>query len=273
MTLLLPPVAEANVRETDGTPGEDRRQPGNGQHPPERFSLLRGCREVPEETKECRDSDTDHGATTTINVREDTGSLTLLGESGEGTRGAVDGRVTDGQDSNHDNNVHDAGENLDTGILNGNDERRCRGISTRRAAEKARLGVGNQQSDEGEGDDVEEEDTPEDLFDGGGQRLARVCGFGGSKTDQLSTGEGEGGGDEHAAKTLEAVVESTGVVPVSTANVVAVRPTANIEDDTENAVRMLATKTSLDENRSGMSYMKPMTATTLMIEKTNSASP
>lgn len=195
------------MRETDRAPGKDGRQPGDGQHPVESFALFRGGREVAEKTDECGEGDTDHGTTATIDVGEDAGSLALLGEGGEGTRGAVDGRVTDGEDGDHDNDVHDGWEDGNAGIVNGDDEGRGGSISAGGATKKTGLVVWDEETDEGERDDVEEGDTPENLLNGCREGLARVCGLGGGKTDELGTSEGEGRGHEDAAETLEAVVE------------------------------------------------------------------
>lgn len=56
-------------------------------------------------------------------------------------------------------------------------------------------------------------DSPEDLLDGTGKRLERVLCFGSSETDKLSAREGESGGDEDTAESLEAVTEGTRVIP------------------------------------------------------------
>lgn len=162
--------------------------------------------------------------------------MTLLGEGGKGTRGTVDGGVTDGEDGDHDNDVHDRWEGIDLGIVDGDDERRSGGISAGATIEEKLIVVGDEQTDERERDDVEEGDTPENLLDGRRERLARVCGLSGSETDKFSTGEGEGRGHEDAAKTLEAVVERAGVGPVTAANVLTAGSATDIEDDTEDAV-------------------------------------
>lgn len=162
--------------------------------------------------------------------------MALLGESGKGTRGTVDGGVTDREHGDHDNDVHDRWEGIDLGVVDSDDERRSGGISAGSTVEEKGVVVRHEQADKRERDDVEEGDTPENLLDGCRERLARVCSLGGSKTDKFGTGEGEGRGHEDTAKTLEAVVECAGVVPVTAADVLTAGSAANIEDDTEDAV-------------------------------------
>lgn len=68
---------------------------------------------------------------------------------------------------------------------------------------------------------VEEENTPEHLPGRLGQGLCWILSFSRSQTSQLSPTEGESSRDEHGAEALEAVTESTGVVPISGTNVTA----------------------------------------------------
>ena len=95
--------------------------------------------------------------------------------------------------------------------------------------------VGDEQADEGEGDDVEEGDAPEDLFDGSGEGAARVGGFGGGEADEFGAGECEGCGDEDGAEALEAVVEGAWAVPVPPADVAVVGEAADVDYDAEEA--------------------------------------
>jgi len=92
------------------------------------------------------------------------------------------------------------------------------------------------QADQEEIDDVEDEDTPDDLLRSSGDFLSRVDGLGSSKTRELGTHVGEGCADEDAAKALKAVKE-TGPwrAPVSCADVTSVvgRDAAAVSDYTE----------------------------------------
>ena len=92
----------------------------------------------------------------------------------------------------------------------------------------------DKETDKEETEDVEEGDTPEDLLDGAGEGLDGVLGLSSSQTNQLSTGEGESGSDEHAAESLEAVVEGAGVVPVVGTNVVIVLAAAGTTAEHED---------------------------------------
>lgn len=63
------------------------------------------------------------------------------------------------------------------------------------------------EAEDEERDDVEERHAPEDLLGGLGEGLARVVGLGCSESNELGSGEGEGGSDEDGAEALEAVLE------------------------------------------------------------------
>lgn len=235
VALDVPGATEANVSKADGAPGEDRGETRQCQHPVEGLVLLAGGGEEGEETEDRSEGNTGHGTAAAVNVGEDVGSLALLGERGEGTRGTVDGRVADGQDSNHNDHVEDVGEDLDAGILNGDDEGRGGDIDHGGGRGEAGLGVGDQETDDGERDNVEESDTPEHLLDGSGERLPGVRSLGGGETNQLGTGERERGGDEDGGNTLEAVGEGTGSLPVGSSKVSTIGSTTNVDDNTQDA--------------------------------------
>lgn len=131
----------------------------------------------------------------------------------------------------------------------------------------------HKQSNQGQSDDVKDGDAPEDLFDGSWQRFPRVGGLGSSEPDELRTSEGESGRDEDRAKPLKAVVEGAWVLPVLAANVAAFGRAANIEDNSEQAVPSERLFVAWEERTRTLTYMKLMTAMTLMMENMNSASP
>lgn len=235
VALSLPALAEADVGEADGHPGEDGRQTGDGKHPGKSLVLNHGVGgEESKETEDGGEADADHGTALAVNVGEDPGSLALLGKSSKSTGRTVDRGVTNRQDSNHDDNVHDGRQHVNASVLDGNDEGRGGGIGRRVTIQETRVVVRDKQTNDGKGNDVEEGDTPEDLLDSGGQGLARVGSLSSGETDQLGTGESEGGSDENAAKTLEAVVERSGIPPVLVANVAALGTTTDVQDDTED---------------------------------------
>lgn len=105
------------------------------------------------------------------------------------------------------------GESDDAGSGSDNDEWRGFDVDET-AAQKLGVGVVDEQTDEGKRQDVEERDAPEDLFDRRGQGPGRVLGLSSSKSDQLSTREGEGGCDEDTAEADE-VGKRAGVIPSS----------------------------------------------------------
>ena len=214
--------------EANRTPGKDTRQTGKGQHPCEGGTLDGGVDgEVTKQTKKRTKGDTGHRAAAAIDVGENLRCLALLRKRGQRTRSAVDRRVTDREHGNHDDRVHDGREHVDPSVLNGNDERRGGSVGRARL-EKVRLSVWDEKPDQGQGDNVEEGDSPEHLFDGSWERLAGISGFGSGQTDQLGTTERKRGRDEDAAQSFEAMVERAGVVPVPSTNVVTVRTSSYV---------------------------------------------
>ena len=122
---------------------------------------------------------------------------------------------------------------MDGGVFYRDDERGGVGVGLGGGAEEALLVVRDEQADQGQGDDVEEGDAPEDLLDGGGQRLSRVGRLGSGETDEFRAGEGEGGRDEDATQSLKTVVESAWVSPILAPYVPSLRRAAAVEDNTE----------------------------------------
>ncbi len=232
--MSFPGFAEADVREADGAPSQNRGKTGDGLHPGKCTVFGTGSREECEEAKGGGDDDGEEGAALAVDVGEEAGGLALVGEGGEGARGAVDGGVADGEDGDHDDDVHDGVEACDSGVVDGDDKGGGFGVR-RELADEAGVGVGNQKADEGEGDDVEEADTPEDLLDRCGEGLAGVGGFGCGKTDEFGAGKGKGGGHKDRAEAFEAVVEGAGVLPVAASNKWSVGSSTDVEDYAENA--------------------------------------
>lgn len=108
------------------------------------------------------------------------------------------------------------------------------------------------------------------MLDGCWETLARVGCLGSGKAYQFGPCKSEGGSDECGTETFEAVVEGARVVPVFAADVATLGSATAVKDDPENAANELATGPGRKE---GFTYMNPITAMTLMIENTNSASP
>jgi hypothetical protein len=212
VAVVLPRVPEADVGEADAAPGEEGGETGEGLQPVEGDGAAGGqgheSQGGPGDDEQGREERT-AGA---VNVAEEPGGVTLLGKRAERAGTTVDTGETDGDDGKHDDDVGEVGEADDTGPLGDDDERRGGHVDVAAVSEKSGVVVVDEETDEGEGQDVEEGDTPEDLLDRRGERLAGVLGFGCSETDELSSGEGEGGRDEHTAEADECG-ERAGVLP------------------------------------------------------------
>jgi len=85
-----------------------------------------------------------------VDVREDTGSVTSLGESGKDTRASVDAGETNGENRNADGDVDEVVESSDAGLVNHDDEGRSSGSSVV-SAEKAFVVIGKVEADDEEG--------------------------------------------------------------------------------------------------------------------------
>ena len=151
-----------------------------------------------------------------VNVGEDLGSVTSFGEGGEDTGSSVDARETDGEDGNADYDVEERVETGETSEGSHDDERRC--SSSISSTEETLLVGGDVETNDEEGREVDNGDTPEGTLDSGGKSLARVGSFSSGDTDELSSGERESGSDEYSADTLESVSERSGISPVSSTN-------------------------------------------------------
>lgn len=95
--------------------------------------------------------------------------------------------------------------------------------------------------------------------------------LGGGETDKFSAAKCEGCSDEDGTEALKPIVESAWVVPVFSTNITSPGSSA-INDEYYSKNADVLSQISVNRER-GVSYMYPMTAITLMVEKTNSASP
>ena len=222
VALLLPGVAEADVGEADGAPGEERGETGQGQKPVEHGRAVGVEVDVGEGAKGEEEGDRQQRAAGAVDVAEALGRVALLSEGGKRAGAAVDGRDTDGENRDENDDVHEGVEALEVGVLADQDEGRGVDVRIGVGAQQVLIVVGNEETDEEQAKDVEEGDTPEDLLDGAGERLERVLRFSSGKADELSSGESKSGRDEDAAEAAEAVGKSTGVVPQTGALVLVV---------------------------------------------------
>lgn len=217
----------------NGAPDEEEGQTGERKQPVEDGHALGGQADVGKETKAELKSNAVERSAGLVHVGEETGSH-LTGSHGLDGAGRSEGaRVGDTDNRDGDDGVEDGGQDLDAGILDGQDEGRSLGVGTV-GVEKAVVVGGQDETEDEQVDDVEEEDTEENLLGGTGDGLAGVLRLGSSQTDQLSATESERGNDEDGTETVEAVVESTGVGPVLGANVALVADTTAVDDDSKN---------------------------------------
>lgn len=80
-------------------------------------------------------------------------------------------------------------------------------FGSRATVERAVLG--HNETDEEEVNDVENANTPNDLFCGSGDFFPWVSGFSGSEARKFGSTEGERGGDKDGTEPMEAIQEST----------------------------------------------------------------
>jgi hypothetical protein len=216
VAVVLPGVPEADVREADAAPGEEGGKTGEGLQPVERDGAAGGQGHE----SQGRPGDDEQGGEQrtagAVNVAEELGGVALLGKRAECAGATVDTGETDGDDGKHDDDVGEVGEADDTGSLGDNDEGRGCHIDVAAVSEKSGVVVVDEETDEGEGQDVEEGDAPEDLLDRRGERLARVLGFGCSETDKLGSREGERCCHEHSAEADESGERARVLPPLST---------------------------------------------------------
>jgi hypothetical protein len=232
---LDPSVTETDVGEADGSPGEEVGETGQGQEPVEDGQTLWCQGDVGKETENQGEDEGRVWATVLVNLGEDLWAHTLLAKSLKGSGGSVCAGVGDRDDGEGDDGVEDGREGLDVGEVEGQDEWRVLGVCAGSSREGLVIGWDNGTEDE-EGDDVEEGDTPEDLLGSLWDGLSWVIRLGGGETDQLSSSESEGCSNEDGAETLEAVLEGSWVVPVLESEVATVIgwDTTAVDDDTKD---------------------------------------
>lgn len=233
VALGLPGTAEADVGGADGAPDEEVGQPGQRKQPGKDSALFGSLANECQEAEGNLDDDTPDGTTAAIDIGKRLGSHTSLSHGLHRTGRAEGARVGDRDDREGDDGVEDGGKDLDTRILNSQDERTGLGIGTAGSQQSVVVRSDDEPKNE-KIDDVEEEDSPKDLLGGTGNRLPRVGGLGSSKTDQLSAAKSEGSGDKDGAEAVEAVSKGAGVVPVLGAQVSLVANTTTVDHDAED---------------------------------------
>lgn len=173
-------------------------------------------------------------------MQEETGSLSVLGETVEVSASGVQEGVSGGGGGGENDGVDDGWKDRDRGTLDGNDPWRGSrtGVIVLLGREQVLVVEWNKHAEEESTEDIEEEDTPEDTLDGLWDVLARVLSLTGSTGDRLDTTEGEGSVDEGGEETEEAafvagtkvLVHRTGVLPVSESDAVMGRAATEVDD-------------------------------------------
>lgn len=148
VAVVLPGGTEANVGHADGAPGEQSGQTRQRLEPGEDDGTARAQVDVGQATKDQDSADGEQRSSGLVNVCEDLGGVSLLGQGRQGTAATIDGRDTDGQDGNQNDDVHEAVKANQTGIFTDQDERRSSDVDVIAGAEQVGVVVGNQQADE-----------------------------------------------------------------------------------------------------------------------------
>lgn len=235
MPLNSPRFSEANVAETYTGPHEEIRETRKGEQPVEDLGTHFRLVDERQETESDLQDDTPDGTALLVNVGECLGGHSVHCECLDGTGGSKGARVGDTDDGEGDDGIENGGKPLNTGQLDGDDKRRKLGVCAGRVEQVLVVGRYNQAHKQ-ETDHVEKGNPPEHLLGRGGKRFPGIGGFGGCEADQLRASEGECGGDEDGAKSLETIAERARLIPILAANVSArirLYPTA-IDHDSED---------------------------------------
>lgn len=197
---------------SDTAENEERRETRECQQPVEDVSTIWSQVDECQASKEELEKGDNKRTTLLVNVGEDFGPHTVLGQSLEGSGGSKGAGVGDTHDRNQDHGVEDGWKDLDTGKLDGNDERRATTGSTLTMVQRAVSG--DNEADEEQVHNVEDADTPDDLLGGLGDFLLWVFSLGSSESSKFSSAESEGSRDEDSAESMEAIEEgAVRVVP------------------------------------------------------------
>lgn len=134
------------------------------------------------------------------------------------------------KDRSHDHSIDKAPRDIRPDHLKHQRERRGRRVLGRQVWG----GVGDIEADEEDGDDVEEEDAPEDVFDDAGDVFVRGGRLAGGDGDGFCAAVGEGGGHEDGGESADAADEGGArETPVFPADVVVGGVAAGVDGDPE----------------------------------------
>lgn len=93
--------------QADGAPGKESRKARQSQEPIKDDAAMGGQHNVGESTPEEEEDNRGKRATRFVDIGEDSGGVTLVGEGREGTRTAVDARDANGDDRDANDDVHE----------------------------------------------------------------------------------------------------------------------------------------------------------------------
>lgn len=192
-TLSLLGTAPPDVSCEDRDPGHETEDGGEVDKVTENLGRVVGNVHEGQETERGRHGKGVDGNTMLVSLLEDSRSRTVGSKTVEGTASNVQIRVGGGEDEDADTSVDDVREDLDTSDIGSDDEGRGRstGLGLVGKGKLLRV-VGDDHSDEEDGETVEEEDSVKGQLDGAGDGLAGVLGLSDCYTDELSSEVGKG---------------------------------------------------------------------------------
>lgn len=241
MALSLHAGAEAEVDDGDGGPGDETADRGEVGKVVEGGGSASGDSHVREEGEEDGDNHRDPGKTVAVGLGKEARSLARDGETVEGTRRGVHVRGGSADSRGEQAGVDDRGKTLDTSSLDGNDKGRASGGL---AGVGELGGVGGADDRDGEcSEDVEEENTVEDLADGRRDGLPGVACLTSGHADDLGTDEAEGRVDENGPEAEElaegagdvvVLDKGTGVLPVLEAEAALLADGTDVDEERED---------------------------------------
>lgn len=176
---------EGNVGGVDAGPCNEASNTGDVDEPVEDGRAAIGQVQEAQQTHGRSDENGVVGNTAFSGLHEESRRVAVLSETDEDTRATVDVAVTGGDDDEEKHCVDEAREDLDTCKIGSDDEGRSSSVGA--SGEEVLVGVGNEKTDEEDGQDEEKDDTEEGLLDGAGNGLARVLGLSSRKTNKLSS--------------------------------------------------------------------------------------
>lgn len=152
--MIRPSLAEANVRQADRAPSEQRSQARQGQQPIEDLLAVGVQVDIGQQSTDEDKTDGGRRASGAVNVCKDLGCVALLRKRRERTRATVDTRDTNRHDGDGNDDVDEVVEAVEAGVLA--DEHKGRGGTvTAGAAEKTGVVGADEETYEHEAEDVE----------------------------------------------------------------------------------------------------------------------